>query len=134
MLRQYLLNNFDELEQLVTSINAFNGELEHLIVLENDEEFFDGWFHNKPMEAVRASYYGDYNYNDPYVHFNGYGNLESFNEWEYEELLKTYIDEIIKVLYEVKDECNWIDEKIVKMANDELQVACDKYFKHFESL
>ena len=43
MLKEYLLDHLDELEQLATSINAWNGELEHLMVLENDEEFFNTW-------------------------------------------------------------------------------------------
>ena len=50
----------------------------------NDEEFFDTFFEGKPMEAVRAVFYGDYRYNDEYVWFNVYGNLES---GDYEEQL-----------------------------------------------
>ena len=34
------------------------------------------------MEAIRATYYGDYNYNDEYVKFNGYGNIDSYSEYE----------------------------------------------------
>ena len=119
MLKEYLLSRFHELDQLVTAINAYNGELEYLMVLENDEEFFDTFFQDKPMEAVRAAQYGDYNYNDEYVKFDGYENLESYSEYEYEKLLHEHIDEIIKELYKIKDECNWIDPRIVDMANEE---------------
>jgi hypothetical protein len=31
------------------------------------------------MEAVRAASYGEYDYSDNYVKFNGYGNLESLD-------------------------------------------------------
>lgn len=46
----------------------------------NDEEFFDTFFSGKVMEAVRAVAYGEYSYSDDYVMFNGYANLESFND------------------------------------------------------
>lgn len=47
----------------------------------NDEEFFSVYF-SDPMEAVRASFYGDYRYMDDYVKFNAYGNLESAETWQ----------------------------------------------------
>lgn len=43
----------------------------------NDEDFFNTYFEGKPMDAVRAASYGNYNYNDDWVWFNAYGNLES---------------------------------------------------------
>jgi hypothetical protein len=43
----------------------------------NDEEFFS--LFGDVMEVVRAISYGDYNFSDNYVYFNGYGNLETFN-------------------------------------------------------
>lgn len=46
------------------------------IVYENDESFFDDNF-GSPLEAVRATYYGDYTFTDDYVWFNGCGNLDS---------------------------------------------------------
>lgn len=48
-------------------------------IMENDEDFFNTYFENNPESAVRAAFYGDYRYMDTYVKFNGYGNLESFN-------------------------------------------------------
>lgn len=47
-------------------------------IYENDDEFFNTFFDGKVIEAVRAVSYGEYNYTDSYVQFNGYGNLESF--------------------------------------------------------
>jgi len=46
----------------------------------NDEEFFEMFFSGKVLAAVRAISYGEYNYSDEYVIFNGYGNLKSFND------------------------------------------------------
>lgn len=45
----------------------------------NDDEFFEVFF-TKPLEAIRAAFYGDYRYSDDWVMFNGYANLESFND------------------------------------------------------
>lgn len=45
----------------------------------NDEEFFNTFFSNNVIEAVRAVSYGEYNYCHEYVMFDGYGNLQSFN-------------------------------------------------------
>ena len=50
----------------------------------NNEYFFKEMFGDKVDEAVRAVCYGDYNYMDDYVRFNGYGNLDSCSEYEYE--------------------------------------------------
>ena len=38
--------------------------------------------------------------NDDFVRFNGYANLESFNDWELEKEYKDNIDEIITQLIE----------------------------------
>jgi len=48
-------------------------------IYNNDEEFFNMFFEGKVLEAVRAVSFGEYNYSNDYVKFNGYGNLESFN-------------------------------------------------------
>lgn len=48
----------------------------------NDEEFFNTFFSGKVIEAVRAVSYGEFNFSDEFVKFNGYGNLESFNRPE----------------------------------------------------
>ena len=96
MLEEYLLGNFEDLVRLVNEINSYNGALEHLMVFQNDEEFFELFFNEKPMEAVRSALYGRYNYCDEYVRFDGYENLESFDQYDYEELLRSNIDDIIR--------------------------------------
>lgn len=102
-MRDYLLENVEDLIRLIQDINSYNGELEHLMVFENDEEFFNTFFNNRPMEAVRSALYGRYNYNDEYVKFDGYENLESLDQWEYEELVKTHVDEVIEQFQNYKE-------------------------------
>ena len=55
-------------------------------VYDNDEEFFELFFENKAMEAVRAAHFGNYNFGHDYVKFNGYGNLESFQYFNTDDL------------------------------------------------
>ena len=44
-----------------------------------DDEFFELFFSNKPMEAARAASFGDVNWSDDYISFDGYGNLKSLS-------------------------------------------------------
>ena len=98
-IREYLLNNVETLLDVVSELNSWNGCLENLDFWENDEDFFNTFFNN-PMEAIRATYYGNYNYNDDYVKFNGYGNIDSYSEYERIEEIKDNIDDIVENLIE----------------------------------
>jgi len=48
-------------------------------IFNNDEDFFTTYFENNVLGAVRACSYGEFQYSHDYVKFNGYGNLDSFN-------------------------------------------------------
>ncbi len=95
-------------------------------IYHNAEEFFSIYF-SDVLEAVRAVCFGEYRYQDEYVQFNGYGNLETTNnpeDWfdfgelatelledpdgELMSLLSDYDnnahDEIIELLEEVEKE------------------------------
>nr|DAJ54781.1 MAG TPA: hypothetical protein [Caudoviricetes sp.] len=48
-----------------------------IVVYANDESTMRELFES-PLDAVRAVYYGNYDYPDEYMVFNGYGNLASF--------------------------------------------------------
>ena len=50
-------------------------------IYENDDYNINEIF-TKPDEALRAAFYGDYRYNHDYFVLNGYGNLESFDEYD----------------------------------------------------
>ena len=102
LIKEYLLNNEDVLISVVQELNGWNGCLDWLEFWENDGYFFDCVFENK-LDVARAIYYGDYNYNDDYVRINGYGNLESFSEYDMIEEIKDSIEEIVENLIEYKD-------------------------------
>lgn len=119
---EYLLENVDELRQIANEIHSYSGDLEHLQFWENDEEFFETFFSHNPMEAVRASFYGDFRYADPYVRFDGYGNLESLEEYQIENELKNNVDEIIDLMIENKGNIDLpyeVEELLEQMEEDE---------------
>ena len=62
----------------------------------NDEYFFEEYFANNVDEAVRTVCYGDYRYRDTFVIFNGYGNLESFDDWKLDSYI--YIEDLASYL------------------------------------
>ena len=118
-IREYLLNDMDELDCIVREINGWDSSLDWLEAYENDEEFFDMFFANT-MEAVRSVCYGNYNYSDDLVRFDGYGNLESFSRWEYEDKLKDNIDDIIERLLSVYYQID-IDEELTELIEEYLE-------------
>jgi hypothetical protein len=69
-----------ELNNLYSQIIGSNDEVYY-----NDEEFFKIFFQNG-LEVARSIFYGEYNYGHEYVKFNGYGNLESFDYFDIDDL------------------------------------------------
>lgn len=51
-------------------------------IYSNDEDFFNMFFEDQTLNAVRAVCFGDYEYNHDFVMFDGYANLQSFNSPE----------------------------------------------------
>ena len=117
-IKNYLLKYVDELGDLITEINSIDNSLEYLEYWNNDDDFFNTFFSNNPTEAVRSAYYGNYNYCDEYVRFNGYGNLESFNKWQLEREYKGYIDDIVKSLIEHYQEICICDKELIKLIEE----------------
>ena len=116
-----LLNDLDTLKDIVRELNSWNACLDYLDVYNNDDEFFDMFFEGKPAELARAIYYGDFNYNDEYIKFNAYENLESLSEYEYEEMLEENIEEITENLIEYAE--------YISIGNEELDDLLSQYFK-----
>ncbi len=77
-------------------------------IFDFDDEFFNLFFEGRPMEAARACVFGDVNWSDPYIRFDGYGNLESMNEFEAEDWCDDFVDTIYENEYIWK---NYIHEE-----------------------
>ncbi len=118
--KAYLLDNMEELKDVVREVNGWNDALDHLDYQYNDEDFFNIYFEGRPMEAVRAVFYGDYNYNDDYVKFNGYGNLVSLSEYEVEGELKENIEGIMDELESEYHNLALSDE-LTALINEEME-------------
>ena len=97
-IEKILLENRELALDICREVNLWNGELDNFDVWENDDEFFNINFSDNPMEAVRAVYYGNYNYNDEYIRVNAYGNIDSLDQWELEKEVEIYINDIIEAM------------------------------------
>ena len=114
-----------QLRDMVSQVNSYDGSLENLEYYENDDDFFNTFFSNNVIEAVRAVSFGDYNYSDDFVKFDAYGNLESASEYEYYSELENYADEIAERYLElvesgdIDDVAEVIDEEDLDVEDDE---------------
>lgn len=91
----------EQLKEIISSCNEWNGALEEYRWYEFDEDFFNTFFFNNPMEAARACFFGEINsWYDDHIRFDNCDNLESCNTWQYEELLQDNAEEIINTALE----------------------------------
>ena len=98
------------------SATAGNGSFEHLerFDMEYDLDIFaEG--NNAYWLACRI-FYGDFNPNDDYFNFNGCGNLQSFSEYEYNEMINDEKEEIINRALELHE-----------LGNIDIQWIIDEY-------
>ena len=77
-------------QEYCQAINATDSE-----IWGNDEDFLCTFFANNLDSLAKAIFYGDYNYSHKYVRFNGYGNLETFNYFDTNDLC-----ELVKTMAE----------------------------------
>lgn len=115
--------SIDMLKDMVNECNGWDGSLEDYYMYSFDEEFFDMFFNGNIIEAVRATYFGNIqNWNDDYIRFNAYGNLESMSSYEYDSMLEDNKEEIIETALELYQEnhLNLYDE-ITELFDEYLQ-------------
>ena len=98
-LRNYLLENEKELTLVVSRLNAYNGSLDYMDFWSNDPYTINEIFPSAYELAERIQY-GDYNINDDYFKFDGYGNMVSYSEYEMIQEMKEEIEVIIEMLLE----------------------------------
>ena len=99
----YFNANKTELFEVVSQINSYDSSLQHLefLYMEDLDMYLDGL---TPTDIANKIFFGDFNPNHEYFRFNGYENLESFDEWELNKELLNNIDEIIERIIDLKDE------------------------------
>lgn len=105
-LKNKLMENvtMDDLGLMVNEINGWDAGMEHLQIFHMEE--FDEILHGKaPFEIVRLAN-DDFNVFDEYFTFDGYGNLVSYDEYEYHEMLIDEKDDIIDLALEYHENGN----------------------------
>ena len=107
--------DYDDLDELLTKLYELyekdvselyyelpDGDRENFSVSEwqpHDEDFYNIYFEGDPIGAVRAVLFGDVRWNDDYVRFNGYGNLETSIRIPYDDeaddIITSWVNELI---------------------------------------
>ena len=96
-MESYLRDNIDEARDIVAQANSWDGSLEELAVYDMSE--FDDIIEAidlSPTELICKVQYGDFNPNDDYFAFDSLENLVSYQEYEYEELIRENVAEIVE--------------------------------------
>lgn len=118
----------DMLEELVNECNSWNDSLEEYQVYSFDEEFFELYFSGNVIDAVRATYFGNIqNWRDEYIRFNAYGNLESMNEWQYHNMLKENVEDIVETSLDLYQDGNlsYLSDAITELFDAYLEDEVD---------
>lgn len=99
-----LLNmvNGEILMDMVDEVNSWDDSLDYLEYI--DMDLFDDYLEVTPTVLANMIHYGDFDPNDRYFKFNGYGNLESYSIWEVKKELEDCKEEIIERFIELYEE------------------------------
>lgn len=85
--------DYTELHDICRECNSYDGSLDWLVWEEFSDDFFDIYFSGRPMEAARATHFGNVNWSDNWIRFNAYGNLETICSLAFEDF-ESYLDDI----------------------------------------
>lgn len=97
-INEYVKNmGVQDLRSIVYDVNCYDGQLDWLIWRDMDclDEVLSGC---APTEIAQRIYYGGFRVCDEYFQFNGYGNLESCNGYDWDKQLDEYRDDIADAL------------------------------------
>jgi hypothetical protein len=118
--KEYLLNNEDKLQEVVAELNSWNGSLDNLEFYSNDEYTINEIFAT-PYDFAEKCAYGDYNINDEYFKFNGYGNIETCTEQEMIQDMEDCIDDIVDSLKDNYENID-IDDELLDLIESDLGI------------
>ena len=100
------------LNNLYCQENSLDGE-----IFDNDEEFFKNEL-PKSYDALQKSFYGSYTFNDKFVKFDGYSNLESFDRFDSDDLPER-IEKVAEYIYDNQREFSQFDFDFYACDEDE---------------
>lgn len=76
------------------------GLMDEDVIYENTEDFFNRFYHDDTLGALRAIKYGNYNFDDEYVVFNYFSNLDTYNFVELKDYIKYLAPEMAEIFAE----------------------------------
>ena len=118
-MERYLEENIEEARNIASQVNGYDESLEDLYVYSMCEfDYVMECVGIKGLELINKIQYGDFNINDDYFIFDGLGNLISYQEYEYERLVRDYIPVIIN---------RYIDLAGHVYADDEMEALMCEY-------
>ena len=91
----------DELDMLEYILDNYSDrEYHNLLVFEDLDEMLEGC---DPLTIASMVFFGNIqNFGDDYFRFNGYGNIESLNQWQYEKELLYLEEELLEAYFEAE--------------------------------
>lgn len=93
----------DELKEMAKNVYDEVSRLQEYCFYDNDDYFFSDNYYNDYIRLLEDVDYGDYRVNDSYVRFDEYGNLNSVDEYEMDEILEDNAEEIVNEYIEILD-------------------------------
>ena len=125
-MESYLRNNMEEARDILAQINVWDGSLEELTVYDmSDFDYIIESSDLSPTELIDKVQYGDFTTNNDYFTFDSLGNLISYSEYEYEELVREYIPEIVERYVDISGHIDTNAEMEALMeAYDEIDYDC----------
>lgn len=120
-----------ELAELLQYINSYDGSFE--VSTYYDMDSFDEFMSNyTPSEIARMIHFGEFNPNDDYFRFDGYGNLESLDWQEISDEAESLESDIIDCLVNYYDgDTPWadldymVDSDVTALFNEDFEEVDD---------
>lgn len=97
-LEEYIECN-DLSENLYIAVANIGGDLYELDEMFNMNELDDLLSDKAPSEIMAMAHNGKFNPNDEYFRFNGYGNLESYSDYDRDSLIDDYASDFWNQLW-----------------------------------
>jgi hypothetical protein len=119
-IENFIHENLDIDISMLSDFNEWllNNHYEDDYIYDDLEEMLEGF---NTMDAVRATYFGNFNYSDDYYRFNGYGNVDSLTDTEIvremsdnRDFLEWYIEENDLIDWDEADEIIEEANKLIK--------------------
>ena len=100
------------LNNLYCQENRLDGE-----IYDNNREFFDMYLPNS-FDALQKTFYGSYTFNDKFVKFDGYANLDSFDSFDSSDLPER-IEKVAEYIYDNQYKFSQFDFNFYECDEDE---------------